>query len=293
MIPPDAEILHQSTGLSIRRNRRNKFVVVRLHYTADPAKRSAEWLEEARSGMDAARFAQEYEIDYMALRGKRAFPVLQTHRHTIIVPPPYPEFPASQPFYAGFDFGIRNPSAFIVFTWWDGVLYAVWELYQPCTNISAFCAAMRACPYWSSIRYIAADPHIASVNSFTQAARPSSVLQRFAEEGITKFVLAPTDESAFLALMHRHWSNPEHPTFRIFERCTNLISEFTNITYDDPPRHNPNAEPRERLRDAFNHAIDATKYFMLVRPSAPVTAPDAPPPQPYVTILNSYRHRSI
>ncbi len=281
------DLLHSSTGLTIRRNPRNRFVVIRLHYTADPDKRSAEWLEEARAGMDAARFAQEYEIDYTALRGKRVFPIFQTHRHTLIVRPPYPDFPADHPFYAGFDFGIRNPSAFIVFTRYDGILYAVWEHYQPCTNIADFAATIRSCPYWPSIRYIAADPHIASAHHFNAAAQPSSILQQFADHGVHRFILAPTSEQAFLSLLNRHWSNPEAPTFRIFERCANLITEFTNITYADPPRHNPLAEPRERLTDAFNHAIDATKYFLLANPSTPATTS----PGPTRSLRDTYRAR--
>lgn len=49
-----SEILHQQEGLTIKRNRKNKFVVVSLLYTADPAKRTREWEEEARAGLTEA-----------------------------------------------------------------------------------------------------------------------------------------------------------------------------------------------------------------------------------------------
>lgn len=275
MLTNSSAVSEPCPGLTIRRNQKNGFTVIRLHYTADPAKRSREWLEEARAGMTPAQFAREYEIDYTAMFGQRAFPQMQTHRSAIVVDPPYPEFPADHPFFAGFDFGIRNPSAFVVFTWLDRTLYAVWELYEPCTSIVEFSAKMRACPYWSSIRYIAADPHIASVHHFNRSGSPASILSQFAEHGITRFVLAPTNEAAWLALMHQHWADPSAPTFRIFARCANLIAEFTNITYDDPPRMQISADPRERLTDARNHALDATKYAMLVRPTVE-------PPKPKV-----------
>jgi len=48
--------LHQWT------NPDNGFTVVRLHYTADPAKRSTEWKREARRGITWSEWMREYEI---------------------------------------------------------------------------------------------------------------------------------------------------------------------------------------------------------------------------------------
>lgn len=248
-------------GLTIRRNK-NGFTVLRLHYTADSSKRSPEWIAEARAGMDEARFLREYEIDYGAARGRKVFPEIALHRSSLIVSPPHPTFPSSHPFYGGFDYGLRNPSAFLVFTWWDSVLYCVWELYKPCTNIFTFADEMRSCPYWSQIRWIASDPHIADRRYHNAIGNPSSILNQFVEAGITNLSLAPNSEEAWLALIRQLLSNF---SFRIFSSCVNTIREFEEAVYDEPLTvRRPHLT--ERIVDYNNHALDATKYFMLSSP---------------------------
>lgn len=268
-------------GLTLRRNK-NGFTVLRLHYTADPAKRSPEWIAEARSGMDEARFLREYEIDYGAARGRKVFPEIALNRSSIVVSPPYPTFPSSHPFYGGFDYGLRNPSAFLVFTWWDSILYCVWELYKPCLNIFSFADEMRSCPYWSQIRWIAADPHIADRRYHNSIGNPSSILNQFIEAGITRLSLAPNSEEAWLALIRQYWSG--EPRFRIFSSCVNTIREFEEAVYDEPlTTRRPHLT--EHIADYNNHALDACKYFMLSSPRSTPSPTFTPPPRP------SYRIR--
>ena len=87
-------ILHQSTGLNVRLNAKNKFCVVTLHHTADPKKRGPEWRAEALAGMSPAKFSREYDIDYGALFGERVFPEITMNKANIVINEPYPEFPA-------------------------------------------------------------------------------------------------------------------------------------------------------------------------------------------------------
>jgi hypothetical protein len=47
----------------------NGFTVVRLHYTANPAKRTAEWKKAARSGLTYAEWMREYEIQWSSFDG--------------------------------------------------------------------------------------------------------------------------------------------------------------------------------------------------------------------------------
>jgi hypothetical protein len=49
-----AEIIHESHGLTIKKNERNRFSIVSLYYFADPSKRSPEWEVEAHAGMSEA-----------------------------------------------------------------------------------------------------------------------------------------------------------------------------------------------------------------------------------------------
>lgn len=47
----------------------NGFTVVRLHYSADPRKRTAEWKRAARSGLTYAEWMREYEIQWSSFDG--------------------------------------------------------------------------------------------------------------------------------------------------------------------------------------------------------------------------------
>src|SRR5579859_1298987 len=80
------ELIHESEGLKIVRNDRNKFCVCTLFYYADPEKRKPEWENTVRQGMSQRDWAKEYLIDYTAKFGDRVFPELQDKRDSIVVP---------------------------------------------------------------------------------------------------------------------------------------------------------------------------------------------------------------
>ncbi len=264
------EILHESTGLRIRRNHKNRMIVVRLHYMADPNKRSAQWEAEARAGMKTAAFEKEYDIRYDALYGEKVFPAISTCRDKIIVPQPHPTFPEHQVYYAGMDYGERNPSAFIVFAEFDQVRYAIWELYEPAPDINAFAAKMVECPYWPKLKYVVADPHIFN-NTSHQNGVACTVASHFQRAGIKNIMpgkQGPTTEPAWRTMMHTFWES-EDPTFRIFNNCQNLIREFEGALYKSQSDHQlQTANYVEAMVDNNNHAMDATKYYMLARPPA-------------------------
>lgn len=262
------KILHTSEGLTIKKNDHNGFCVITLFYTADPAKRSEEWLREARSGLSDAKFRKEYLIDYTAMFGEKAFPEI-TSNTNIIVRPPHPEFPPDLPVWGGFDFGIRNPSSFHVYTIYDGVTYAIWELFEPCKNIKEFAQKLKDCPYWPRLKYVAADPHTWDVRSFDVGGNPASVAMQFWEAGITKFIKGNNDQLAWLATMRKHWASCDDPTFKIFDCCPNMIREFESAVYCSmSDKQSMVANYKETLLDHDNHSLDECKYFMNSRPAA-------------------------
>lgn len=76
-----AAIHHSSTGLTLWQNRDNEIDCCRMHYTADPARRTAEWMRQARRGMSNYQWRQEQEIDYAARGGKPIFKMLDAKVH--------------------------------------------------------------------------------------------------------------------------------------------------------------------------------------------------------------------
>jgi hypothetical protein len=261
-------VLHEQEGLKIVKNDKNRFCVVTLHYTADPAKRSKEWEDEARSGMNSAKWAQEYCIDYTALYGKKVFPEISANKSKIVVPEPYIEFPDTQVYWGGLDYGARNPSSLHFYTIFDGVTYSVWELYEACTNIDEFVTKAKAFPHYERVRYIAADPSIIKTNSTRNSlGLPCTMNDLFVKAGFTKLLAGDTNEAAWLALIRQHWQNSDDPTFRIFDCCPNQIREFESAVYvSTSERLLQTQNYREAISDHNNHSLDDCKYFMNSRP---------------------------
>lgn len=69
-------------GVEVWRNPRNKFFVVDLHYTANPAKRGAEWREAVRQSMPKRDFEMEYEKSWQTFDGMPVFPDFSRATHT-------------------------------------------------------------------------------------------------------------------------------------------------------------------------------------------------------------------
>jgi hypothetical protein len=258
------EILHTQTGLEIRRNDKNRFCVIRLHYTADPTKRSDAWKTEARSGMSKAKWDREYEIDYTALFGQKVFPQIIDREDEIVVKAKdFPTFPPGQQFWGGFDYGILNPSSFHVYTIHEGVTYSVWELFEQCRNLPEFVAKMKLCPYWGMIKVIAGDVTLWSTTQQTKIGAVS-VHQLFADEGVHNMVKGSQDDTAWLQMMGKHWGR-ESVTFKIFENCQNQIREFKTAIYVSmSERMALTHNYKEQVVDRDNHSLDDCKYFMLM-----------------------------
>ena len=262
------KILWEQTGLKIIKNLNNQFAVITLHHTADPNKRSPEWRAEAAAGMTTEQAARELDIDYTAVMGAKVFPEITLMRDGIVVPSPCPDFGPNVKYWGGFDYGLRNPSSFHVYTIVDGVTYAVFEVFHPCPNIPEFIEEMKRFPYWNCIRWIAADPNCWANTQQQSVGNPVSIQDLFWKNGVRNMIKGINNqEDTWINLLRQHWSNPEDPTFRIFDTCPNLIREFeTAIFVNQSERQLMTTSFKEAINDKDNHALDDCKYFMLSQP---------------------------
>lgn len=266
------KIIHQSKGLKIVQNDKNGFTVVSLHYTADPRKRSKEWEREARQGLSEAKFNQEYNIDYAAQMGEKIFPEVKSRQNEIIVQSgPFVDnaWPRDLPMWGGFDFGMRNPSSFHVYTIYDDVIYAIWELYKPCKNLIEFAKDLKACPYWDQIKYIACDPDIWNLKQIdSRDGGKTTIAQMFLQQGVSKFIQGNNNESSWIAAMQKYWMEPNPVGFKILTCCPMLIDEFECATYVQmSDRQLETQDYREAMIDKHNHALDDCKYFVNSNPN--------------------------
>jgi hypothetical protein len=107
-IPPVTP-LRPMEGVEVWKNPRNKFVVVDLHYTANPAKRGNEWREAVRLSMPARDFAMEYEKSWQTFEGK---PVYDDYSRRIHVSSARVPVEPGLPLLIGWDFGL-TPAAIL------------------------------------------------------------------------------------------------------------------------------------------------------------------------------------
>ena len=88
---------------------RNGLHVLRLHYTADPDKRSLEWMIEQQAGMTAAAWEKEYEINFQASNGKPWYPEFRADYHVAGEPLRPTE---GRPIVRGWDYGLTPATCF-------------------------------------------------------------------------------------------------------------------------------------------------------------------------------------
>ncbi len=91
------------TGVEVWRNKKNKFVVFQLHYTANPVKCDPSYRDSVKSSMPVRQYNQEYELIWDSYAGKPVYADYnrqvhgsKTHIHPVI----------GLPLLRGWDFGL-------------------------------------------------------------------------------------------------------------------------------------------------------------------------------------------
>lgn len=97
------ERLFPMPGIEIWKNPKNKFCVMEIHYTADPAKRSPQWKEDVSASMPRRDFLREYEISWETWEGLPVYTDFDVKIHGI---QGHIEPHLGLPLLRGWDFGL-------------------------------------------------------------------------------------------------------------------------------------------------------------------------------------------
>lgn len=68
------DVKHPMQGVELWTNPKNKFTVMQLHYTADPAKRTKEFKDTVKGSMPTRQYQMEYELNWESWEGLPVFP---------------------------------------------------------------------------------------------------------------------------------------------------------------------------------------------------------------------------
>lgn len=284
--------------------------VLRLHYSADPAKRPGTptgdaWLAQASQGyaggINSPRWRKEMEIDYGALLGTHLFPQwAQWSANGRIVIPPFD--PVGYKLYGSYDHGWRHPGCYLVHGMNpDGDVVTCWECWGAHIPYQAWAKIIlgervkvpscgSSChpdardfpgnPFAGREQFRIADPsiwaedkpqHDGTMKSTARLFRMSQVAFIPGEQG--------GDTTVAEWLIGHYWHDPLTPLYRITTACPKLIWEFGRQRHKDVSEivAQRRSQPEE-LVDKDNDAFDALKYFLMKFPPTPQHAKAAQKP---------------
>lgn len=266
--PPPTEFHELCHGLTHRKLPRNRFTVLRLHYSADPIKRTAEWQAAAKAGMTEAAWQQEMEINYDAKAGQPALPLLSIYRHQIVINPI--DIPKSWPRWLSCDYGTRSPSSIHAYAVSpDNTVYCYWEYYSPGT-VFDFIEAVKGFEDFHLLQAIILDSACWKQDQNEATSHQlRSVVDLMEDEGVYPIKAARVDDRTKIGVWDAMWlplNRGEQPLFKIFVTCANMLRELPGIVWAE---HSEIAQRtknvREELVDRDNHAFDEASYFLLHR----------------------------
>lgn len=97
------ETLYPATGIEIRLNPKNGFLIFQIHYHADPQKRDPNYIKEIKEAMPIRQFNQEYELQWDSFQGLSVFADWDVRIHGVKGPI---EPAVGLPLLLGVDFGL-------------------------------------------------------------------------------------------------------------------------------------------------------------------------------------------
>lgn len=253
--------------------------IVELHYSADSEKdpeteEGRKWFKDSSSlyagGVNSPLWRREMEIDPKAGAGERVFPDFFEKEKDIVCDPITPDHTYS--LYGGFDWGTRNAVSFHVYAFGlDGTITAVWEYVANRATLPVVAKAVRDCPYYDRLEWIAADPSMWTEN---QAKKDgfTSIARMFTEDlppelQLDKLMSAHgRGDMRFKQKLEVYWQKPPYKV-KIGRNCQKLIEELRNLRY--PPAFVDKNDP-EKILDKDNHSWDDFKYAVMSHPSQKV-----------------------
>lgn len=209
---PPVPVLHPMEGVEVWKNPGNGFVVVDLHYTANPAKRGHTWKEAVRSSMPKRDFEMEYEKSWQTFDGRPVYEDFNRNLHVSKVPL---QLEPGIPLLLGWDFGLTP--ACIVAQLVGRQLRLYKEFIEDAGSISKLAPVVWAwlettCPNW----FLSED-----------------LIQNFIDPA--GFQKAQTDERTCAGIMSEHGFRKIKPGPVAWEARRKAVEDFLTKTFAEGP----------------------------------------------------------
>ena len=253
--PPD-NAAQPRRGITEWRNPRNGFFVTRLHYTADPTKRSGEWKTKTSEGLSNRAWQREYEISWSSPEGEPVVPEFDPHKHvrdTLVS--------RDSKLLRFWDFGAVSPVVLYAQLSPYGQVLVHRELCPfncPLDQLLPMVKAISMDLVTRSDYFDAGDPEVDSVGSLGTI---HDLLQR---AGIHMHTNRPGKEVSYASLRDRFLKSVyvprlgHEPSVLISPRCPNLIEALSGGFHLSalPPYRPVKSHPMKDLVDALRYGFD-------------------------------------
>jgi len=243
-------------GVTEWRNPRNGFFVTRLHYTADPQKRSRDWKEQNAKNLSLRAWKREYEIDWTSPEGEPVIPEFDASLHTRELSPT-----RDRRLLRFWDFGAVSPVVLFAQLSPYAQLLVVRELCPFNCPLEQLLPQVKAISLELTIKedhFDAGDPEGGSVGTL------GSIEEVLRRNGIRLHMRRPGTDVSYAALrelfLRQVWvpRTGHEPTILVSTQCPNLIEALSGGFYLGavPPYRPVKTHPMKDLVDALRYGHD-------------------------------------
>lgn len=289
--PPKEGEKEHPWGVVVRKLHDSGFIVVQIHYTADPEKRTPEWYAFAKKGIPDEDWNQDYECNWKAKAGRPAIPQMghskASRRHEIVVP--FFEPPAFWVRFSTHDYGVTNPySCHFHAISPAGIGYTYWEHYGV-GPLGSHLDAIKAHKDFAQLRLSILDRSCwAQTQQSTETLegrathQTRSVEQLHQAHGVYCIPAAVVRDGVKIARIEEVWPKSDDVEMElvngvyqktdrvkpirwfVMDNCPHLLREcegivWEKLSYSQKLKKN---DP-EKLVDKDNHAFDEFTYGLL------------------------------
>lgn len=245
-------------GLSIWKNPRNNFACVRLHYTADPAKRSEEWKKRAFFGMDAKAIQTEFEIGWETYAGEAVYGK-EFNREIHVLPKRREPDPEYRTLIRGWDFAGNHSCVVIQYV--RGQIFVVDEYANMGFNTRRIAKeVMEDCNlrYGSNFRYVeVCDPSGAWEGKTVEGRACFDVMRELGMDvhpGIQEPTRRIDSVMKYLVSMVKG-----KPALMLNPECKMLIDGFVG-GYHYPEKETQSQKRNKPEKNEYSHIHDGLQY---------------------------------
>lgn len=288
-VPEKIEFLTQPmTGVRVWKNRKNKFLVFELHYTADVSKRAPEYAASIKDSMPLTEYLREYELHWDTFAGFPVYPEFQKlHKIAEHIEPVL-----GIPLLVGLDFGL-TPAA-VIGQYVEGRLFIIREYIEINMGADRFMDKLSTdlklrWPAWGDLK-----------KDWRCFVDPSGFFRKDTDEGtcadiVRKYFAPVAGEVA--------WEARRKPVVEMLQKLTPEGPAFVISSFDCSmtvkgfeggymfPEKAAEIEPTKLrpLKNAYSHPHDALQY-MIGGIKNIIETQRATVPKPSYTITKGLEH---